>query len=342
MKRVEEQSLKVIEVPCDKKLKSSSSSSSGVFTIVENNENRFSYWYDRYEPFMDVLERIYKHRRLDFIYGSLCFGDNRVQQKDYNKLCIELFPHCEYVELIYKVAVALNPRFCEWKDYVESTSITRFQTGLSWKKSLTINFKPVLPFDKRWQIPCKKLANAPFSANEFQNSWQQPNARLYFKSVNYSRKGNIVLVKLYSEIEISFESIERIRYNVFSNKNLYCGGEFDSWKAYCDEFCCPIDTLVLDDEETIVVLPKIVLQPNTWYAYILLNTPIRWEGPPIYDDYLIPFKTNGIKPCQRAMIAFLCYMRTLGFYMYSVGKLVCRYYVFPTKFEKDTWGRIYE
>ena len=341
MKRDKEQRLNVIVVPYKKP--KSSSSSSGVFTIVENNENRFSYWYDRYEPFVDVLERIYKHRRLDFIYGSLWFNPKtKIEAKDYEKLCIELFPNCEFVELTYTINdFRGRPRCCEWKDYVDATSITPFQTGVSWKKSLTIDFKSVLPFDKRWKIPCKTLANGSFSASEFQNRWQPPVGHQYFHYSLASRLGNIVLIQLNRNITRTQEGIDNVRYNIFKNTDNYYGGEFASWRAYTEHDNFPVDALVADDT-TIVIIPKVLLLPNTWYAYVLLNTPIRWEGPPIYDDYIIPFKTNGIKPCQRAMIAFLCYMRTLGFYMYSVGKLVCRYYVFPTKFEKDTWGRLYE
>ena len=148
--------------------------------------------------------------------------------------------------------------------------------------------------------------------------------------------GYIFLLELRPEI---LNQLEDIRYNVFGCNGSYYGGEVDSWQRYTSKLPIHSKRVInyVNNTFSVSISPEIPLRPNIWYAVVLLHSPIRYKNPNIFEDYLIPFLPNDCSHCQNAIFTFLIYMRTKGEFMYSVGKIVSKYYVWPTQFDLNLW-----
>lgn len=140
-----------------------------------------------------------------------------------------------------------------------------------------------------------------------QNKWieylkesQKPHPAPLVESYFWSEKENfcrIILVKLRPEFYENKNStemmtyIEQVKYNTFGVNKTYYGGDTRSWQRYTNEM--PIESrLLLPPEPLVQLVPIKALEPNTWYAVVLLHNNQYYDDR-IYEDYLIPFKTES-------------------------------------------------
>lgn len=287
---------------------------------------------DPQDTIKSLMQTLVDKHGCDFIYGYLTIDHGRIKIDNYEKTIDQLNI---VSKLVYHQKITGGPKGVLWSNYIESTSISPYQRKVVWKPSITIRFKSFSPFgEKRWSIDTQHLAkwNRCNDGTKFQNHWTS------YWDPKYDRDyliedlhvfpwemPNILLIALNDNVE----SLEDIRYNIYGCNKSYCGGEYYSWHRYT--YMAPFVTHFYPTTKEITIVSHSTLTPNRWYAWVLLHTP-RGTNPPIYDDYIIPFLANDCSKCQQVIWTFLMFMRRMGDYMYSVGKLVCREYVWPERF----------
>ena len=86
------------------------------------------------------------------------------------------------------------------------------------------------------------------------------------------------------------------KYDVLSsshNKNGYYGGDLRSWQRYTAKPPLPVVVTQCDEREGVFSFkPCHALKKNTWYAIVLLHTHHKHPVACLYDDYIVPFKTE--------------------------------------------------
>ena len=281
---------------------------------------------DPNDTIKSMMQILVNHYHCDFVYGYLRIDESKIKQinpEDYEKTIDSLNI---VKKLVYYERIGGQPRGVLWTDYIQETSIQPYQKGLSQKPSITIIFKPFSPFgEERWTIDTKSLCYFTRENRGFQNNWTSDNY-----NINIFRH-TMPRVLLLALKDIS--DLDAIRYNIFGPTNKgYYGGEYHSWQRYTNRDPCP-QTFIEYSCNHIKITSLDVLDPNQWYGWVLLHTPIGNNGrPPIYEDYIIPFLPNDCSKCRNAIVAFLMIMKRKGDYMYGVGKLICREYMWKERY----------
>jgi hypothetical protein len=241
-------------------------------------------------------------------------------------------------KLVYNCRIGGLPRGVLWSDYILETSIQPFQKGVTQETpTITILFKSYSPFgEDRWTIKPSDFCLTTRAHNVFQNHWTNYWDEKYNKNYINDRmrvyRFNmpwILLIKLKQT-----DNLEEIRYNVFGQANKsYYGGEFYSWHRYTN--VPPLPVSFEHSKTHITIKSQENLDPTQWYAWVLLHTGIGGR-PALYEDYIIPFLPNDCSKCREAVVTFLMIMKRKGQYMYAVGRLICKEYLWKERFSFST------
>lgn len=78
------------------------------------------------------------------------------------------------------------------------------------------------------------------------------------------------------------------------NKNGYYGGDLRSWQRYTSKPPLPVVVTKCNDQEGLLTFKPCIsfLKRNAWYAIVLLHTHHNHPIACLYDDYIVPFKTE--------------------------------------------------
>jgi len=309
--------------------------------LLNGTQSTVSYRPD--ERVEDVLKRIVEAEHIDLVYGYLALGADSKWPPVFGA---DIDQPMEvalrgYRKLVYRHPHGGPPRACNWQDYILCASLRAFEKGVSWRPTLSVCFKWFRSYTPNYAIDCAKM-DVPFERAAFQNMWSyylgKPDGVEYrFTQAGY-RRSLVMLLELREDLDLT--KLDAIRYNVFGVNHSYYGGEYDSWQRYTEQ--APIPCIVKHGPEHISVTPTNALRANRWHALVLLNTPISGghQGiPSIYDDHLIPFLPSDVSACQRACYTFLMHMKRRGGYASLCGKIICRYYVWPFRFDEVWAGR---
>jgi hypothetical protein len=93
------------------------------------------------------------------------------------------------------------------------------------------------------------------------------------------------------ENEDMLKYIEQEKYNMNGVNKTYYGGDTKSWQRYTRALPIYGKGSIIGDD-TVQFTPMTTLKYNTWYALVLLHNNHEYDDY-IYEDYLIPFKTEA-------------------------------------------------
>jgi len=196
-----------------------------------------------------------------------------------------------------------GPKNCKWKPFIKSTSIARFSTNHSLRPQLQIWFRSEVDGKS---INLDLLSDMGVRFGNMANQWHACIAfakNMVAVDVNQSyfwcRTGNGQRVKVlklrreFSQLDPAnmLIALDKERYDVDGINAGYFGGDVRSWQRYTTD--TPIDGRITTSDLTnsIAFQPRWRLEPDTWYALVLLHNNHTFNDC-IYEDWLIPFKTR--------------------------------------------------
>ena len=89
------------------------------------------------------------------------------------------------------------------------------------------------------------------------------------------------------------KKLNTARYNLDGINKTYYGGDLRSWQRYTREL--PVKGKIEVASNRVVFVPNVPLRPETWYALLWLHTNHEFLCP-IYEDYVILFRTSAAVP----------------------------------------------
>jgi len=222
---------------------------------------------------------------------------------------------------------------CEWKDFISFSSVTPYQTNLEWNPRMKFEFKTILPKCVKYCMT-SNLIMAKYAYHDFTNTWP---VYYYLQKQDFRAPERNCRLQLI-ELDPDIEKLDDVRYNVYlKHNNGYNGGECLSWHRYTKKPSIPFRAYE-SDSTTLIVEPIVMLTAGMWHAWVFCNLPKESEFlPAIYDDHIIPFLPNKCDECRSAVICFLTYMKSLGQYGYSIGRIIARNYVWTSRFDNTFW-----
>ena len=193
------------------------------------------------------------------------------------------------------------------KYFIQSTSISPLEKNISTKNPIffvtfkeNVNRKKInLNFYKNFTLVKGNYGLKNATEKDFQGHWtnyfnnESDKEKVGWCDKNYTER--VMILKLSSEFSYMSDEKEilnelnRVCYNMNGINKSYYGGDLNSWQRYTTEL--PININIDVDNNNLIVEVNEELEKNSWYVFALLHSSHNFT-PSLYDDYLIPFKTE--------------------------------------------------